>query len=146
MYRCIYICDFLQKIKVGQMPYLAQRGAPPLSVVPLGWCVVAETGCNCYLFNINIFPLSKKSSASPLVTSCHEFIIPCRWTTNDPSRSVTNSHEQIWCHLGLCLDCLVGVVTTGQTRSWLFCLGGLNTYKFTCSWLFCLGGLNTYKY
>jgi hypothetical protein len=32
MYRCIYICDFLQKIKVGQMPYLAQRGAPPLTL------------------------------------------------------------------------------------------------------------------
>jgi hypothetical protein len=30
VYRCIYICDFLQKIKVGQLPYLAQRGAPPL--------------------------------------------------------------------------------------------------------------------
>jgi hypothetical protein len=30
------------------------------SVLPLGYCVVADAGCNWYLHDINIFPLSKK--------------------------------------------------------------------------------------
>jgi hypothetical protein len=32
-----------------------------VSVLPLGHYVVAETGCNYHIHDINIFPLSKKS-------------------------------------------------------------------------------------
>ena len=38
-----------------------------ISVMTLGFCVVAEAGCNCYLRDINIYSLSKRYVTSELL-------------------------------------------------------------------------------